>query len=363
MANFCPQCGAPVSDMSPVPKFCPKCGQPLSAAAAEPSVPAQSPAVSVPAQSPFYDLSDLPSRLQYIIAMVCLAVSIGAMIKMNSLINSLSIDSWFDFDEFPILPVVPIAMFNAAVLICPCVVINKMLSVKRSAIGLWSVRLFYVLSAATAFLPVFISGMVSESEKDYPTLISQIKAGMICLSVVYTVALAALGFALTDLKDHTAGGRWFAGSGIALILCAILSLISDIYEFVNFEKRMFSYQPDSWLSAVQLESIVLFVLFIVGYVFMPGDDRQKPECGSKTDFDGSTLGVVLVFDLILGLFLGLCLVREGFPSALYWMVFVFVILVLLSCCSISYKKQLPADTVEEGNAKAVSILDQDNEAE
>lgn len=285
------------------------------------------------------------------------------MIKMNSLINSLSIDSWFDFDEFPILPVVPIAMFNAAVLICPCVVIKKILSVKRSAIGLWSVRLFYVLSAATAFLPVFISGMVSESEKDYPTLISQIKAGMICLSVVYTVALAALGFALTDLKDHTAGERWFAGSGIALILCAILSLISDIYEFVNFEKRMFSYQPDSWLSAVQLESIVLFVLFIVGYVFMPGDDRQKPECGSKTDFDGSTLGVVLVFDLILLILLWQFLVEDGHPSALYWIMFVFVVLVLLSCIFISYRKLEPADTVEEGNAKAVSILDQDNEAE
>lgn len=349
MANFCPQCGAPVGDMSPAPKFCPKCERPLSAAAVS-SAPVQSPAVSAQTQSPVCDLSDLPSRLQYIIAMVCLAVSIGAMIKMNSLINS-----WIDVDEFPTISVVSIALVNAAVLIYPCVVIKKMLSVKRKTIGLWAVRVFYVISAAIAFFPILFFGMAKECQdmEDVLALMQILKTG-VCLLAVYTAALAALGFALTDLKEHATGGRWFAGAGIALILCAILSLISGIYDIANFEELMMNYDHDSWLSAVQLESIVLFVLFIVGYVFMPGNDRQKTERGSKTDFDGSTLGVVLVFDIILLILLGQFLVEDGHPSALYWIMFVFVVLVLLSCIFISYRKLEPADTVEEGNANISS---------
>lgn len=266
MANFCPWCGAHVGDMSPAPKFCPKCGRPLSAAAAEPSVPAQSSAVSAQIQSPVCDLSDLPSRLQYIIAMVCLAVSIGAMILFNSMLDG--------EEQLSVGKMVAIALVNAAALIWPCVVIKKMLPVKRKTIGLWAVRVFYVISVAIAFFPILFFGMAKECQdmEDVLALMQILKTGGVCLLVVYTAALAALGFALTDLKDHAAGGRWFAGVGIALILCAILLLISGIYDFANFEEQMMSDEPDSWLSAVQLESIVLFVLFIVGYMFMPGDD-------------------------------------------------------------------------------------------
>ncbi|MDE7128923.1 MAG: zinc ribbon domain-containing protein [Alistipes sp.] len=348
MNNFCGKCGASLTDVSAEAKFCPKCGAAFSAPA-------------VPTQLPVYDLSDLPSRLQYVIAMVCLAVSIGAMILLNSML---------DGDE---QPSVAIALVNAAALMWPCVVIKKILSVKRKMIALWAVRLFYVISTATVFSLIFFFNISQECKnmEDLLSLIQILNTVGICLSVVYAAVLAALGFALTDLKDHAAGRRWFAGIGVALILCAILSLISDIYYSANFEEMIMNDEPDSWWSAVALESIVLFVLFIVGYVFMPGDDSRKTECGSKTAFDGFKFGGISIVILMIG-WRSLARIHRHSRSHMYehsgdtfiWVVIILgLILLYLSCRFISYSKTPPADTAEYGNAEVSKMLDEDSKSE
>lgn len=249
------------------------------------------------------------------------------------------------------------AILNAAAMLYSCIVIKKMLSYKRSALGLWATRVVYAMYAVMGFLPlcIYVGADMCMTPDDIMTLLSQIKTAMICLSIVYTASFAALGFAIIDLKDHAKGGRWFMATGAALILVTALSFISDMYDVVNFEEVMMNDESSSW--AIPWPSIVLLVLFIGGYMFLT-EDNVRGRYGRVEDNSAESYGGGGI--LLLALWRGVFVLR-------IWVLFIAPIVLIAWACRMIKYIPLPsadassADAPNEGNAEVAKMLAEDGD--
>jgi len=244
-------------------------------------------------------------------------------------------------------------------------VIKKMLSYKRSMLGLWATRGLFAISLASVYLLISMGYefIVCRTNDDLMTLLSHIKTMGIILCVVYTAVFAALGWAIIRLRDHAKGGRWFMWTGAALILCTVLSFIFDMYGMINVEDAMASDEPSAWWESMPWEFVVLFVLFIVGYIFLSENDvrgHYARVADNSEEYYGYGLGGILLFGLWRGVkFMGIWTALIAFILLIAWACYMIKYVPLPSTASADASS---ADAPKEGNTEVAKMLAEDGDA-
>lgn len=321
---------------------CPKCGAPHSES---------------PAQSPAVHLSDLPSRSEYIIAMLCLALSMVATIM---------IENGFGSEPISARKAYGLHILAYLFMLYPCIVIKKMLSYKRSRMGLWATRAIVAMYVGGVLMPIGLAAQLLShdifgvsmdmgSPYDLINMWPYIKIIAICMLIVYIVAFVAIGFAIVNFKGHARGGRWFMVTGVLLILATALWSIGNIYVVANFEGIMIDgiIPSDgllSWLESIPegvitlinlLKEIALLILFICGYMFLSKNDVQYQYAHVDDNLDTEDYFDIgwkcVIFVALVG---GLGLI--SFENLIYWYLLFLVIGFVHACYTISYV-ELPSE--------------------
>ena len=290
--------------------------------------------------------------MQYIFAMVCLAVSIVASVILNSY-------GMYDSKKLnPMMGLMFVILYVGGMYYV-CMVIKKILSYKRSMLGLWATRGLFAISLAPFFLLIWVAFgalKVANGTCDDYIFLSQLKTMSIICSIVYTSVFAVLGWAIIGLKDHAKGGRWFMWTGAALILCTVLSFIFQMYDVINInlEDAMANDESSSWLESMPWEFVVLFAVFVVGYMFL-SENEVRGRYGRVADNSVKWSEAIIL--LLVLWFLGI-------------RVIVLVALVVLAVFGIFMIKYVPlpsadalsADAPKEGNAEVAKMLAEDGKA-